>query len=480
MPTDYVVSGPELAYNSNGNTAGGLGGNFNTNYVAQNNSSTSNVRLESIPPVLRPNRKYTIIDVVKDFYWTYSKKGEPARLEVPSIFLSEKRLKTNSVIAQIKSSFGASVEGISNIVNYLNVNTPLGNVSSSFTSFLTRIASTNIAQSVGQQIGNLGQSVSNSRIAEDIKNYTTDDNPRLNDDLLRAYKDLYLTEPTGFNYRLPYFEDYYNASNVTFGDDAPLNIFSPTRAKLVTAADVIGSLQSSFGFSFQERAKFYNFDQNGEEFVINFPLINTGSATFEDVIKNWQFLFLLLYQNKPSRINRTVIEPPVIYEAEIPGQKFIPFCYISEMVVTFKGARRKLKFNLPQGPNSLFVTPTSDSPTPYMPNNQNVGSQVNYTSSTIEAIIPDAYQVKITLRSLLSETKNFLAYTYKLKSQTNKITVRESASSGGSGETSLADSFASGSTDLITSTTLNPQNTTSSEVLNNSPTRLPNYTGITV
>ena len=477
MNGDLFANTPGFAFNSSGSTAGGVGGNFVNNYVNQNNSSQPETIIQSIPPVLRPNKKSSIIDVVNDFYWTYSKKDSLARLETPIIFLSEKRLKTNSVISQIKSSFGASTQGIGNILNYLNANTPLGDVSSTFASLLSKIAATETAQQFGQQLGSIGQAVADSRIVQDVKNATTDSNPKLNDDLLKAYKDLYITEPTGFNYKLPYFEDYVNAANVQFGDDAPLNVFSPMRSKLVTAADVVGSLQASFGFSFQERAKFYNFDQNGEEFTINFPLINTGSATFEDVIKHWQFLFLLLYQNKPSRINRTVIEPPVIYEAEIPGQKFIPFCYISEFLVTFKGARRTIKFSLPSGPNSLFVTPTTDSPTDNMPTNQNISQQVNYTQNTITAIIPDAYQVKITLRSLLSETRNFLAYAYKLKSQTNKITVRDSAATP-AGQTTIAEAINSLG-GFIGNNSLSPQNTSSSE-LTNTIQAFPNYTGFTL
>lgn len=377
---------------------------------------------ESMPPTLQPNKTFSTIDVVNDFYWTYSKQGNPNRLEVPYIILREKRLKTNSIISQIKSSFGASLEGGERVLNYLKSNSSIarGIADSSFVKTLAGLASKATTSGV-----NAAQTAtSNSQILQEINNISDDNNFLMEDPLLRAYKDLYITEPTGFSYILPYFEDYVNGSANQFGEDAAASPLQSIAAGIKGFADIAGIAQRPFGFSFQERAKFYNFPQTGEAITVNFPLINTGSATFEDVIKNWQFIFLLLYQNKPSRLNRTVVEPPVIYQVEIPGQKFLPYCYISELQVTFKGSRRTVKFTLPQK-NSIFVTPTTTNKTAALPQNQVISEQVTYTDKNVDAIIPDAYQIRIVLQSLVADTKNFMAYSYNLAANQNIVNVTE-------------------------------------------------------
>lgn len=445
-----------LAYNflGSGPNVSSFVNNSNSNLLGTQQQQV----LESSPPVLRPpGGSSEIIDVVNDFYWTYSKKGTPNRLEVPAIYLREKRLKTNSLISQIKSSFGASTQGISNVLNYLRSSSTVaqGIANSSFFKTLEGLAS-NLQDRAGLATEQLA---SNSSIVRDILNATDDDNFLMNNELLKAYKDLYITEPTGFSYVLPYFEDYLNSSNNQFGEDSPASPFAAIAGEVAGFASIAGIAQRPFGFSFQERAKFYNFPQTGESITVSFPLINTGSATFDDVIKNWQLIFLLLYQNKPSRLNRTVIEPPVMYQVEIPGQKFLPYCYISEMQVSFRGSRRTVKFTLPQR-NSIFVTPTTTgqsngAPNSFVPGRQIISEQVTYSDQQIEAIIPDAYQVRVTLQSLVAETKNFMAYTYNLAANQNIVNVTDT-----NGNNLFNNTF-------ISDNAISPQNTASTEVLNN-------------
>jgi len=403
----------------------GFGVGLNNAFISTTNSSPANSTLggasktksiyttvQSKPPVLRPSTNRPI-DIVREFPWTYSKPGsqnnEASRFQVPTIILNEKRLKTNSLVSQIASSAGGAIQGIQNIGNYFN-KVGIGNNVSSFLSTLQSIANQTIQQ--GQNIPILGNVIS------DIKNLTQDDNPRMNDDMLKAYKDLYLTEDTGFIYKMPYFEDYLNSSNNIFGDDSPGGIFSGTKDITVKAGGLLGMLASPFEFSFQEKAKFYNFNQEGETISFSFPLINTGSTTFNEVKKNWQLIFLLLYQNKPSRLNRTIVEPPVIYEVSIPGQKFIPYAYVSAIQVSFKGARRTLSFELPSELQSLYTSS----------GNNEYFESVAYTTRSIDAIIPDAYLITITLKSLLSETKNFMAYAHNLAPERSKIEVTTNGS----------------------------------------------------
>jgi len=412
-------------------------------------SGSKRFSVESKPPTLKPTSNRPI-NIVRNFPWTYSKPGDSGRFQVPTIVLNEKRLKTNALVSQITSSGGAAVQGIKNIGNYLN-KVGIGNNVSTFLSSLESIVNQTIQQ----------QAQSNpvtGNIISDIKNLTQDNNPRMEDDMLKAYKDLYLTEPTGFSYLMPYFEDYLNSSVNIFGDDSPGGVFSGTKDITVKSSGLLGMLQAPFEFSFQEKAKFYNFNQEGETISFSFPLINTGSATFDQVKQNWQLIFLLLYQNKPSRLNRTVVEPPVIYEAIIPGQKFMPYAYITNLQVSFKGARRTLSFELPAELKSLYTTSGNDE---YF-------QSVAYTTRTIDAIVPDAYYITITLKSLLSETKNFMAYAHNLAPERNIVEVTTSADA----TRGIGDFEANQFNSTIQDPFNNSQNTGTTELINTIGQRL--------
>jgi hypothetical protein len=418
----------------------------NTGYNIGNTSNASS-NIESHPPTLAPANQAsgyfesnslrpttTNVNVVNDFYWTYSPLGASRRKEVPKIILTEKRLKTNAMIAQIIASFNAAKQGASNVIQELK-STSIGAQFSSFIETLEKLAvdtASNVTNAAGTYAPEITQSIQNAATnaaaqarqgLNDLANRTTDQNPIMNTDLLKAYKDLYPTVDTGWRYIFPYFDDYYSSSQNIFGDDAIgnlLNVGIAASETLTNLAAAAGALQRPFGFSFQERAKFYNFPTEGEEVTFSFPLINTGSASFDDVIRNWQLLFMLLYQNKPARLNRTIIEPPVIYQVEIPGQKFYPFCYVSNIAVDFKGARREMSFQIPFQ-NRVY----NDTGGVEIVNNEQISivdEQIETKNKVFTTIIPDAYMVKITLKSLLAETRNFMVYSLQAGQGGNTLT----------------------------------------------------------
>ena len=53
----------------------------------------------------------SLVNVVRDFYWTYSPVGDVARAEVPRIILTERKLRTNALISQLKYSLGQTFSG---------------------------------------------------------------------------------------------------------------------------------------------------------------------------------------------------------------------------------------------------------------------------------------------------------------------------------------------------------------------------------
>ena len=133
-----------------------------------------------------------------------------------------------------------------------------------------------------------------------------------------------------------------------------------------------------------EKPKFYQFDDSGDDVTVSFPLLNTGHATYQDVIRNWQFIYLLVYQNRPVRFTRDLIEPPVIYEVSLPGFKYMPYAYISKLEVQFQGSRRPMQM--------VYKDESS----------------LGQANNVVNTIIPDGYNVQITLKGLVAETRNFL------------------------------------------------------------------------
>jgi len=346
-----------------------------------------------------------VVDVVSDFYWTYSKLRE-SRQEVPKIILTERKLKTNALISQLKYSLGASADNIKGIVNNLpdGIKNPLYN-------FINQVKQSDAGKSLGNSSDAVKSKINQIDFLQD-NNSIYDKNP-----YLLPYQNLYITEPTGWQFLIPYFENYNNSQSNTFASDAN----NPVLGLLQKGADLVGGvaeitsvLRNPTQISFTEKTKFYNYPTEGEELSFSFPLINTGSASFNDVIKNWELLFLLLYNNKPSRKNVAIIDPPVIYQVEIPGVKFLPFCYIAGININFKGSRRELSFEL-STIDSLSVDKTTESRKggPGQLRLDTIKKTVRGFSNistvrNITTIIPDAYEIQISLKSLLPDTKNFM------------------------------------------------------------------------
>ena len=349
------------------------------------------------------------VNVVSDFYWTYSKLKE-ARQEVPRIILTEKKLKSNALVSQLKYSYGVTKDSINAALDKLPDDTK-----NNIINVVKGTKDTVAAQQIGGKT--LGDQLKDKFDFLQDDNSIFDTNP-----YLRPYRDLYITEPTGWEFHFPYFDNYNNSQQNAFSNDAPnpfLGILKKGAEMLTDVASIASVLRGPASISFVEKSKFYNYSEEGEEFSFSFPLINTGSVTFDDVIRNWELLFLILYNNKPSRRNTSLIDPPAIYQVEIPGVKFLPFCYISSIAVEFQGSRRELTFDLSYIDNlnvdaampvANNVLPGITSVVNKIFNNPNIirGFSNTSTPRSITAIIPDAYNIKISVKSLIAESKNFM------------------------------------------------------------------------
>lgn len=335
-----------------------------------------------------------IIDVVNNFQWTTSPPGIQSRQEVPGITLREKRLRTNSIIAGAAYYLMSSSASIGTLAarGGAVANSLIPNATSSLGGNFSNILNNPAVQSIGGSISNIfEQTVLNSLATlttgnTDIRQILTKDIEGLNSEYLRSYEGLYITEDTKFRYYLPYFADSLNDVANSFDEnDATFHEGTNFTAGVKMIRGAAEALARFANFKepgiYIERPKFFNFTKSGDQIQVEFPLINTGWSTYEDVRRNWQLVFMLTYQNRPNRRSRELIDPSVIYEVSIPGVKYMPYAYMSNIKVDFMGARRAMPLEVPT---------------------------INGIT-TINTIIPDAYKVSITLEGLLQESQNFMA-----------------------------------------------------------------------
>jgi len=388
----------------------------------------------------------SLVNVVRDFYWTYSPVGDEARAETPRIILTERKLRTNALISQLKYSLGQAYSGgkqtLQNIQQFGASTGATGAIQDAGTSLSQFIASlkqgfdqstvgglinsgaSKVSGFVSDEASQVGGAIANNDVAQraasigknaytQVKDAVTgamadDNNATVNSSpWLAPYRNLYLTDPTGWVYVLPYFSNNHANQGNNFADSgstgvATDKILGPLASLATEGAGLFASLNNPTQITYIEKAKFYNYPTDGESITVEFPLINTGNVTFDDVIRNWQFLFLLLYQNRPGKTSNNVVDQPVIYQVEVPGVKFFPFCFMSSLNIEFMGSRREMNINIPSSSDTISS----------FTNNGAAGKALNTSSggTSIPVVIPDAYKVSITLNSMIANSKNFMQH----------------------------------------------------------------------
>lgn len=242
-------------------------------------------------------------------------------------------------------------------------------------------------------------------------------------EVLGAYKGLYATDDTGFYYDLPNIQgDYMSTGPNKFGEEQKKfedlaqqagnvigTMLGGTDTMLGGAASTIGGLPAntiklgnllmdSVGKSkeigqndgagyYTEQPQFYQHGGNSRNYEITFPLFNTGD--YDDMIRNFQLAFMLVYQNLPNRQSKQLIMPPCIYEVTVPGVSYTPYAYMQSVDVRFVGSRREMTIPVPFGSDSNF--------------------------QAIRVTIPEAYDIRLNVQELVGHTKNFMYYNMKRK-----------------------------------------------------------------
>ena len=342
-----------------------------------------------IAGTLLPTRVYSkieavdIIDVVNQFNWT--KSPITSRGNTPFIQLIEKRLVMNSNVSNIANSVFASLGSGEVLTNTLgSIASYLGNsdVGKQVINTITSLTPQEFGQAVTQGAAGSAPVRTTQAIADNVNNVLRNNFQTLDNSVLKPYELLYATEPTGFAYKIPYLDNQYNSGNLTFGEGEG-NIISGIAG---IASDVASGIAGITGGlkpgTYIERAKQYSMGDRGRTITVRFPLLNTGK--YQDILDNWQLIFGLIYQNRPGRVTRAIIDMPVIYEVLVPGVVYMPYAYINSLSISFLGSRRTIDIEVP-----IF---NNDSTAP----------------TVLTTTVPDAYQVEFSIEGMNEETRNLL------------------------------------------------------------------------
>lgn len=234
-------------------------------------------------------------------------------------------------------------------------------------------------------------------------------------DPMNPYKELYYRKPTGFRYGFPYSSDPVYERTNSFGQVKPVKLLSKLSETLAEASSSLLMNKLLAPGQYIEKPTTFDFTGREKSYTVNFPLFNTKDYT--EIIKNWQFIYLLTYQNTPNRQSKDLILPACIYEAYIPGVWYAKYASITNLSVEFLGARREMEIPLPflehnssSGTNSEDTTGSK---------NWNMTKKIAYT------VIPDAYQVSITFTEMFGNSQNFM-YRMLEESMQDKIKVTSS------------------------------------------------------
>lgn len=304
--------------------------------------------------------KTSVIDVLKDYDWKVSPNN--SIVEHPYIILQEYRINKSPLLAQLSYKVKASIENIGASIQ----------------------ATTAVVEGVLEDLGAQGAELGKDFI-ETIQNIETEtgampDQKLLSSSILSPFAGLYYLKKTNFTYKLPYFSNKRTERVNGWSEDYPKSdITDMIKAGMDFVAKTGAGVPLLGAFAepgiYIERSKYFQPTPSGDPIRVKFPLLNT--LTPESIQKNYNLIWLLCFQNSSIRRNKTDVFPPCIYRVLIPGVRFILYAYL-EVTVEYVGTRRRLPVAHPA------------------------------SGEIVDTIIPEAYNVELTIESLTTECGNFL------------------------------------------------------------------------
>lgn len=318
-------------------------------------------------PVLKPNR--TVIDVVNDFSWYAGPKAtEKALNKIPCAFLVEREQLLSSLISGALYYLNAGAQTVRVIGESKYIQSVLGRVGE---------GGKKVLEGIGSSFNNIFDSISDAT-------GSITDQALLRQNNLNSLQGIYFTKPTGFQYRLPMYDQQLTTENewsdAKDGDSFIGRYVSTGQGVVDNIAQVVNFAQPG---TYIEKPRYFQ-GAGGHTETIKFPLANTiKRGNQSPVQQNYELLWLLAFQNKAYKTSFSRTPPPKIYSVNVPGQFSMPYAYISNMSVDFIGTVRKQKVFVPSGTG--------------------VG---NIGVKSIETPVPEAYEVSLQFTSLIKDYGN--------------------------------------------------------------------------
>jgi len=331
----------------------------------------------------------TLIDVVKDFKWTKTKRNSVGRENTPALELQEFYVtmpaffSNLNVAKQVVTTAGKALGSLAD--NAVGI-AGMGASITSIVKGAVKKVDTEVESILSKSRKAFGAEESATKF--DSQKYLT------------AYEHLYGVKRSNFIYKLPYLEDEYKSVN---------NSWENSEGMLDQATtSVVNKIKNAFSFAAPgvgiDFAKSFKYDDAGPSHDLTFYLDNTKDSEYtgESITTdashdapwarstgnrrivpnyetNFRLVYLLLYQNMPNKLNRLALVPPVIYRAKLPGMFSYRYSYLSKIGIKMIGTR-KMK-NIPN-----FITTENN--------------------RAIDVVIPEGYEITMSLQSLIPETQN--------------------------------------------------------------------------
>lgn len=364
-------------------------------------SSSTSVQFRGKTVNARPmtqssNGNSSIINICDSFDWTttpFQNSGFKKEL-ITRGEINEYRVADDSVIAAILYNVSAitggareaaavaaqaAVQGAGNIGQVLGI--PISDQQNN---------------AAGQQAGDLAkkglekvQNLLTSIGEKFVNNFRSDTNTgtgalgadKFTEKWMEPYTGLYSLTPTDFKYIFPYLDSKYKEIAAST-QEINFPLVETTKA-MATGVETLNRMIAPG--QYVERPVIYDPQASSKPSVtFRFPLLNTQS--FESAVRNYQFLWLFIYQNTPYRVTKMLLELPKMYEVNVPGVEYMAFSIVESLNINFIGNRRHVDIPMPT---------------------------VQGTPATIKAIVPDAYEVSITFKSLTMRSSNMMLQMLK-------------------------------------------------------------------
>lgn len=220
------------------------------------------------------------------------------------------------------------------------------------------------------------------------------------------YAGMYVSEPTGFRFILPYLSDFTWKASVTWepveaggnGDEKKGNAIQRMANAVTDAVDSVIKFgqgvseltNSSTAFVENTAERWKNTDVTPVS--TKFSLINTNSNP-EAWMKNYRFCQYLKAACLHDQRNTTKASPPPIYTLLIPGLIYSPACYMSGLEIKQKGSVM---------PMNVLLRFADGAPPPLKPPYEPASYQ--------EIYIPDSWEIKIDFKWLVMPSRQTQIY----------------------------------------------------------------------